>query len=144
MGLGYAYYVVALNDPDRASSARETLERAYELGKQLGDKAAMARALIRTMYFTDYWPDYATTASDNINEAIELAEETGDEGLILDAMIAGLAYRHTTTPKERGDEYDRLRERLESRRDPLRLKEHYFHGMWLYRGTARFTDAVTI
>jgi tetratricopeptide (TPR) repeat protein len=143
LGLGYAYYVVSLNNPERATSARETLDRAYALAEELDDKAAMARARLRTMYFTDFWPDYLPTAQANLREAVELAEETGDEGLVLDAMIAGIAYRLASSGSLEGA-YDDLRERLESRRDPLRTKEHYFHGMWLYRGVARFNDAVAL
>ncbi len=141
LGLGSAYYVVSLNEPDRATSARDTLERAYDLGKKLGDKAAMARARLRTVYFTDFWPEYAPIAMANTQEALELAEQIGDEGLVLDAMVADIAFGRGG---DREAEYELLRERLESRRDPLRLKEHYFHGMWGYRGVARFADAVAV
>ena len=53
----------------------------------------MARALLPTTWFTDYWPDYAATASANVAEALALAEEIGDDDLQLDALAASLASR---------------------------------------------------
>lgn len=139
IGLGYAHYVVSLNDASAAPSARETLELAYRLARELGDKATMARALLRTRFFTDFWPEYRDAAKANAEEAVALATEVGDEGLLLDAL--GFRLFHIDGPAARA-EFESVRARLESGRDPLRLKEHLFLGMRHYSSFAEFEKQV--
>jgi hypothetical protein len=70
---------------------------------------------------------------------LELAEAIGDEDLILDAMGASLRTGAFTNQLE---ECEALMERLEQRRDPVKLNAHCFWMMWQYSGFGRFADAV--
>jgi tetratricopeptide (TPR) repeat protein len=128
LGLARANYTLSLDDPgEYAQRTRDAYEKAYERAKELGDKRAMAEALIPTTWFTDYWFDYRDRAIANLREAAELARELGDEDLMIEAR-AGLL--RTMGPADQAAEGEAVREALEARRDPLRLKEHYFWLMW--------------
>src|SRR5262249_29224975 len=63
----------------------------------------------------------------------------GDEELQIEASSARF---HLVTLAEAHDEALRLRQRLEARRDPLRLKEHLFWLMWGYFWRAEFEQCV--
>jgi class 3 adenylate cyclase/tetratricopeptide (TPR) repeat protein len=128
LGLGRANYSLSLDDPgEYAQRARDAYEKAYARAKELGDKRSMVHALLPTTWFMDYWFDYRDTAIANLREAFALAQEVGDEDLMVEAR-AGLL--RTLTPAKQAAEGEALREVLEARRDPLRLKEHYFWLMW--------------
>jgi tetratricopeptide (TPR) repeat protein len=129
LALGRAHYILSLDNPGYAQSARDSYQRAYDRAKELGDRRAMARALIPTGWFTDYWPDYREQAIANAKEAAALAEELGDEELALDGAMVGM---RQLAPDEQVEVGESIRARLEARRDPLRLKEHYFWLMWQY------------
>jgi len=139
LGLGRAYYVISLNESGGGERALESYEQAYTLARKSGDKAGMVRALIPTNHLVDYWPDFRTRAIANMEEAVRLAEEVGDEGLILDSTQVRLRF---LSPREAHSEGQELLDRLKSRRDPLRLKEHYFHLMWHYRSVGEFSRGV--
>jgi len=136
---GRAYYIMSLDNTGMAEVSRDAYEAAYEAAKVHGDKASMARALLPTTWFTDYWAEYRATAQANMEEARELAEEIGDEDLILDAMAASL---HRGGTARNMDESEALLGRLEERRDPVKLNAHCFWMMWQYSAMGRFTDAV--
>ena len=136
---GRAYYIMSLDNPGTAEVSRDAYEAAYVAAKERGDKASMALALLPTTWFTDYWADYQATAVANIAESLELAEALGDEDLILDAMAASL---RTGTVADQLGACEALMERLEARRDPVRLNAHCFWMMWQYSSFGRFTDAV--
>jgi tetratricopeptide (TPR) repeat protein len=89
----------------------------------------MAQALIPTTWFTDYWLDYRPQAIANLREATAIAAELDDAHLEIEARAASM---RSLTPEEQVTEGEAVLEVLESRRDPLRLKEHYFWLMWLY------------
>jgi predicted ATPase/class 3 adenylate cyclase len=128
LGLARAHYTLSLDDPgEYAQQARDAYEKAYARAKQLGDKRAMVQALLPTTWFMDYWFDYRDRAIANLREASALAQELGDEDLMIEAR-AGLL--RTLSPADQATEGEALREVLEARRDPLRLKEHYFWLMW--------------
>ncbi|MEE9280691.1 MAG: AAA family ATPase [Myxococcota bacterium] len=141
IALGRAHYVLSSSDPAYGQPARESYEEAYALAKKLGDLRAMARALVPTHWFVDYWRDYREQARANIAEATRLAEELGDEDLAIDCATARLAMG-LETPAEAAEEAEALRERLEARRDPIRLNAHYFWLMWHYWGTAQLERCV--
>ncbi len=82
---GRAHYILSLDEPVHAEASRDAYEAAYVAAERQGDKTSMARALLPTTWFTDYWADYGPTASANSDEALRLAEEIGDEDLVLDA-----------------------------------------------------------
>ncbi len=136
---GRAYYIMSLDNPGTAEVSRDAYEAAYAAAKERGDKASMALALLPTTWFTDYWADYRATAVANVAESLELAEAIGDEDLILDAMAASL---RTGTVADQLGACEALMERLERRRDPVRLNAHCFWMMWQYFGFGRFADAI--
>ncbi len=139
LALGRAHYILSLDDQDYAHAARESLEEAYALARELGDRRSMARALIPTAWFIDYWADYYEQAKRNSREAQALVEEIGDEDLRLEADAAQL---RIMPPRDAVAEAERLRDRLESRRDPVRLKEHLFWLMWQYWMRGEFERSV--
>jgi len=145
---GRAYYIMSLDNPGTAEVSRDAYEAAYAAAKAQGDKASMARALLPTTWFTDYWADYRDTATANVAEALELAEELGDEDLILDAMSASM-HRGGTGANPQGPEAilrgsEAILERLEERRDPVRLNAHCFWMMWQNLSWGRFDAAVAM
>ena len=132
-------YILSLDEPGYAEKTRASYEEAYALAKEIGDKRAMCQALIPTSWFTDYWQDYRDQAIANNDEARALAAELGDEELEIEAASARL---RLLTLGEAHEEALRLRQRLEARRDPLRLKEHLFWLMWHYWLRADFEQCV--
>ena len=140
---GRGLYILSLDHSGRAAEARASYEEAYTRAKQLGDKRAMCQALIPTVWFTDYWHDYRPQAERNIEEAATLAADVGDEDLQIEA--ASGRFRLMTVGAAPGPAHDealRLRQRLEARRDPLRLKEHLFWLMWHHWQRAEFAQCV--
>ena len=133
------HYILSLDQPGYAEKTRTSYAEAYALAKEISDKRAMCQALIPTNWFTDYWQEYRDQAIANNNEARALAEEIGDEELQIDAASARL---RLLTLAEAGEEALRIRERLEARRDPLRLKEHLFWLMWHYFLRGEFEQCV--
>jgi predicted ATPase/class 3 adenylate cyclase len=132
-------YILSLDQPGYAERTRASYEEAYTLAKEIGDRRAMCQALIPTSWLTDYWQDYRDRALANNEEARALATELGDEELQIEASSARF---HLVTLAEAHDEALRLRQRLEARRDPLRLKEHLFWLMWGYFWRAEFEQCV--
>jgi hypothetical protein len=95
--------------------------------------------LIPTAWFVDYWQDYRPQAIRNNEEAMALAKELGDEEFEIEAASAHL---RLVNLGQSGDEALRLRQRLEERRDPLRLKEYLFWMMWHHYLRAEFEQCV--
>lgn len=127
LDLGRAEYILSLDSPGHAERSRDAYEKAFALAEALGDRRSMAQALIPTCWFVDYWADYHDTAFANAEKAIALARELDDEDIWIDASIS----RVRLLDRSEGMlEAERLRERLEARRDPVRLKEHLFWMMW--------------
>ncbi|HUW00714.1 MAG TPA: AAA family ATPase [Acidimicrobiales bacterium] len=138
---GRAHYILSLDDPAHAHQSRDAYEAAYQAAKQQGDKASMARALLPTTWFTDYWADYHETAKANADEAMRLAREIGDEDLLLDAEAA---WMHRGGVGFNAEVSEELLARLEQRRDPVKLNAHCFWMMWQYTGLGRFADSVAM
>ena len=132
-------YIRSLDEQGYAEKTRASYEETYALAKSIGDKRAMCQALIPTSWFTDYWQDYHGQAVANMEEARALAAELGDEELEIEAASARIKLLH---PGEAHDEALRLRQRLEARRDPVRLKEHLFWMMWHYWMRDEFEQCV--
>ena len=142
LALGRANYILSLDNPaDYAEAARDAYEKAYERAKELGNKRAMAQALIPTTWFMDYWVDYRSQAIANLREAAALAAELDDEHLKIEARAAMM---RTLTAEEQVREGEAVLEVLKARRDPLRLKEHYFWLMWLYWMRAELDRCVEV
>lgn len=136
---GRAHYILSLDDQDHAMPARLAYEQAYAAAVDRGDKRAMARALIPTTWFTDYWTDYGPTAQANVAEALRLAREIDDADLALEARAAAL---HQSGVWASLEESEQLTAELEARHDPVRLNAHCFWMMWQYYVAGRFVDAV--
>jgi class 3 adenylate cyclase/tetratricopeptide (TPR) repeat protein len=132
-------YIRSLDEQGYAEKTRASYEEAYAIAKSIGDKRAMCQALLPTSWFTDYWQDYRDRAVANIEEAGSLATELGDEELEIEAASARLKLLH---PGEAHEEALRLRQRLEARRDPVRLKEHLFWMMWHFWMRDEFEQCV--
>ena len=141
MALARAHYIMSLDRRDYADRARSTAEEALQLAEQLADKHAMTVVLLRTSWFTDYWADYRPTAVANIARALRLSKELGDEDLIIEARAASLRVNGI---RDDNNEADELRQQLEARRDPIRLKEHCFLMMWHYLGRGQFVRCVEV
>ena len=139
LDIGSAYYTMALDDPAVLDRAREALERAYALARELGDKASMAWSLIPTHRFADFWSGYWDKARANLQEAAALGEEIGDEEIILDAKRVALRFM---PPVEAEREAEVIRAALESKHQLVRLNEHLFHLMWLYYGRGKFDRCI--
>lgn len=138
---GRAHYILSLDRPDHAEVSRQAYEAAYEAARARGDRASMARALLATTWFTDYWPEYRDTAAANVAEALALAEELGDGDLELDARSASMHRGGAGLNQAASEE---LLARLEARRDPVKLNAHCFWMMWQYTAIGRFADAVAM
>jgi class 3 adenylate cyclase/tetratricopeptide (TPR) repeat protein len=136
---GRSHYILSLDAPGHAEVSRDAYQQAYDAAKAHSDRASMARALLPTSWFTDYWADYRATAEANVAEALSLAESIGDEDLVLDALTASLHRRGTESDPAAGEA---LMARLEQRRDPVKLNAHCFWMMWLYTAAGRFADSV--
>jgi hypothetical protein len=89
----------------------------------------------------DYWFDYRDQALANNDEAKALAAELGDEDLQIDAATARF---RLISVKEAHADAEAIRQRIETRRDPLRLKEHLFWLMWHYLMRADFERCVQV
>ena len=136
---GRAHYILSLDRPGHAEVARDAYKAAYDAAAARGDKANMVRSLLPTTWFSDYWPDYHETAARNVAEALALAEDIGDGDLELDArsaaiQIGGVRANHA----ESAD----LLDRLERRRDPVKLNAHYFWMMWQHLMAGQFEKTV--
>jgi class 3 adenylate cyclase len=136
---GRAHYILSLDQPAHAEASRDAYEAAYAAAKQQGDKVSMARALIPTTWFTDYWADYGPTATANSDEAIVLAEAVGDEDLLLDAASAAMHRGGVGFNRVQSEE---LLARLEARRDPVKLNAHCFWMMWQYLALGLFDESI--
>jgi len=143
IGQARASYILALDKPesDYAGQSRAQYEAAYALAKELSDKRAMARALVWSHWFTDFWPEYREQARANLQEALTLAREVGDDELILDARLGMLPY---LPQPEQYDTGERLLADLQARGDLPRLNTLYFHLMWSNLRWGAFRRAVEI
>ncbi len=75
------------------------------------------------------------------SEAVALAREAADEELILASRSATLLF---VGAHDWLEEYENIRNSLEQRADPIALKEHYWHGMWMSRTIGEFELCVTV
>jgi class 3 adenylate cyclase/tetratricopeptide (TPR) repeat protein len=132
LGLGRAHYIIALDEPEFASSSLADYRRAYALAQERGDKARMVHALVPTPWFEDFWPPYGAEALENTQEALALSREIGDQTLITESMMAALR----TNYADPGGQGEHITQRLEARHDLPRLNLTYFMRMWthLFRG----------
>lgn len=85
------------------------------------------------------WPEYRDQAAANVDEARALAEELDDEELRIEAATARIKLLKIG---EAHVEALQVRELLEARRDPVRLKEHLFWLMWHYYMRSDFESCV--
>lgn len=123
--LADAYYRISLDQPEHAEQALDACERTIELARSGSNQHALASALILSGDFADYWSDYQPKAHQNLSEATAIAESLNDETLLLDCATMKLRVS-MVTPLEFGVEADDVLEKLEARRDSIRLKEHLF------------------
>ncbi len=137
VGLASAHYALALDDPRFASQSLDLYEQAYALARELDDKVGMIRALVPTVWFTDYWPEYGNQAVANIEEAWAISQELGDEELITTCMMAREARGLVSV-----DQAEELARRLEARDDLPRLLKAYFPLLWRYLDSGDFERCI--
>lgn len=139
LGLGNAYYFVALDDATAIEKSKAALERAHELANDLGNLSAQARALIPTHRFVDYHPAYRPVAIANVNRAEALAEQLGDQSLLVEARRARLRF---LSGAEAEVMLQPIWKALEERNDLVALNEHAFYSMWTYLRRLRLAECV--
>ncbi|HUO11469.1 MAG TPA: AAA family ATPase [Caulobacteraceae bacterium] len=141
--LADAHYKLSLDQPEHAQLTREAAERTIELARAAGDKPALARALLLTAHFVDYWSDYRPIARKHLDEAGEIARALNDEELILDhgSMSLRVALMTNAQYIERAEE---ILKRLEARRDPIRAKEHLFWMIIPVRNAGQLERSIEI
>ncbi len=137
LGLASAYYAIALDEPDFASQSLDVYEQAYTLARELDDKAGLIRALVPTVWFTDYWPEYGSQAVANIEEAWAISQELGDEALITTCMVARVARGLVSI-----EQTEELIRKLEAHHDLPRLMAVYFPLLWLHLDSGDFERCV--
>ncbi len=139
LGLGNAYYFVALDEASAIDKSKAAFERAHELASDLGNRSAQARALIPTHRFVDYDPPYRDEALENVARAEALAEQLGDSGLLVDARRARLRFMDG---EEAEAQLQPIWKALEDRNDLVSLNEHAFYSMWTYLRRLRLQECV--
>ena len=128
LGLGRGNYIVALDHPETgsASDSRRYYEEAYQLAHSQDDPDGMIRALVPTIWFTDFWSDYDDQAEANAQEALTLSEQIDDESLKIEADLAVFYTEPLGKRYERGE---KLRIKLEEAGDLVRLNYLLFGMM---------------
>ena len=122
-----AAYIIALDEPEHARRSLELYEQSYELANELEDKHAMARALLATTWFRDFWPEHLPKALTNIEEVLAISRDSDDEELQIEAQVAHFRImRYQDRLGEAGEIGERLIPKLEAANDQYKLKEHYF------------------
>jgi class 3 adenylate cyclase len=131
LGLARASYIVAMDETemDLASKCRDMYDAAYELARELRDEQAMARALLGTKWFGDFWPQYEDRYMDNAQQALAISQRLGDEELILDCQLATWRSGRRPDAEAMGA---KLVTQLKERRELHRLNELYFSMMWAH------------
>lgn len=137
LGLALSYYIIALDKPDYAAKSLKLYEEAYILADELNDQESIIRALISTMWFTDYWPDYMEQAVANIEKAWIISQEYGDQELTFKCLIARANKDLISIP-----EVEELIKQLESRNDLPNLKEAYFRLLWRHLFAGNYTRCI--
>jgi tetratricopeptide (TPR) repeat protein len=123
--LGKAHYSLSLDQAEHAQLALASNDRTIELARETDDQKELAQALIASAHFVDYWEDYRPRAVANLAEAKAIGEALDDEDILLDCVTMGLRVE-LFLPVEYEVRAEEIRQRLEERRDPIRLKEHLF------------------
>lgn len=141
LGLGRAYYIVALDEPgeDAPANSRAYAEQAYSLAKKMEDKAGMIKALVHTIWLSDFGPEYDKQVDANVREAAELSRSLGDEELIL---LTEWAQFHRAPRFEREKLGKKLSAKLEVRQDLTRLNMVYFSMMWTHLDLGDFRRCI--
>ncbi len=141
--LADAHYKLSLDQPQHAQLTRDACERTIELARAAGDKPALARALLLTAHFVDYWADYRPTAVTNVEEAKAIAEDLKDQDLLLDVATMELRVRLLTV-NQYNDRAEEVLKQLEARRDPIRTKEHLFWMIIPVRNAGQLRRSIEI
>jgi tetratricopeptide (TPR) repeat protein len=141
--LSDAHYRLSLDQPEHATLAIDACRRTIDLARKAGDQQTLARALIDSSHFVDYWPEFRPEAARNLAEAMDVAIALTDEDLELDcatmAVRAAIFY-----PVDIHVDAEDIAARLEARRDPIRLKEHYFWMIAPSRNEGRLERSVEV
>jgi tetratricopeptide (TPR) repeat protein len=141
--LSDAHYRLSLDIPEHAEQAVEACRRTIDIAREAGDQKTLARALIDSTHFVDYWPDFRPEAARNLNEARDIVSKLGDEDLELECGTMAVRAALFDTLEFEVDS-EEVAARLEARRDPIRLKEHYFWMIATTRNEGRLERSVEV
>jgi hypothetical protein len=141
LGLARGNYIIALDHPETgaAEASQRFYKEAYERAGDISDRRGMIRALVPTLWFTDFWPDYESQARANAEEALALSQSIADKELELEAELAMF---YTDPLLERNERGERLRAQLESASDLTRLNYLLFGLMFSTLAIGEFEQAV--
>ncbi len=141
LGLARAHYIVALDagDTAHATTSLEAYQRAHDLARDLDDKKNMVRALVSTIWISDFWPEKRPMARANAEEADKLSQAVKDEDLMLESR---LALFHTGSLKDREREGEALLQLFEERQDLTRLNNLLFGLMGTHLVVGNFRRAI--
>jgi tetratricopeptide (TPR) repeat protein len=141
LGLARGNYIIALDHPETgaAEASQRFYKEAYERAGDIGDQRGMIRALVPTLWFTDFWPDYESQARANAEEALALSQSIADKELEIEAELAMF---YTDPLLERIERGERLRAQLESAGDLARLNYLLFGLMGCALAIGEFEQAV--
>jgi tetratricopeptide (TPR) repeat protein len=142
--LADAHYKLSLDQPEHAKLARDACERTIELARSSGDRQALARALLVSTHFVDYWADYGPTALQNLTEAKAIADTLKDEDLKLDQATMDMRVRLVASRVFSAERAEEVLAQIEARRDPIRTKEHLFWMMMPLRNAGRLQRSIQI
>ncbi len=137
IGLALAYYSIALDDPSYVPKSVDLFDQAYHLARKLNNKPGMVKALLSSIWFSDYDPEFRQQAIVHIEEAWAISQELGDEELELECQIAR-AHQDLASIAE----VEELISQLRARHDVPRLKEAYFRLAWRHLFAGNFTRCI--
>jgi tetratricopeptide (TPR) repeat protein len=136
-----ALYVVSLDQQGFAERAITAYEDTIDLARELNRPAELGQALVASTQLADYAPSYIAKARDHLQEAEQIAADIGSEDLEIEVATARLNIYLSRDENEIGEA---VLEKLEKRRDPIRLNAHYFRMMWSTYGAGKLHRCIEI
>ena len=137
---GRAHYILSLDRADHAEIARDAYEAAYVAAAAHGDKGSMARALLPTIWFTDYWSDYGPTAARATSQRRWCWPRTSATTTCCSTRARPPSRLLAWAPI--GPSPNSCWRSWSFGRDPVKLNAHYFLMMWQRLVAGQFEGTV--
>jgi tetratricopeptide (TPR) repeat protein len=139
-----AHYVVSLDDGSHAPATFDAYDEAIAMARELDNRELLVRLLTRSVQMRDFGLSNEI-ALERAAEAQEIARGLGDRVLELEALsILGHATSGVDGMEELFSGAWELKELLESRRDPVRLNEHYFRLLLICWRSGHYEEGVDV